>query len=93
MSERSDHPGSRGEDAVLLAAGLVDLAVSRVSPVVDRVCGVLRRSDLAAMADDAQSDLKARGRLAMDRYAAVPPAHMEVLAQRVVARRAAAGDV
>lgn len=29
----------------------------------------------------------ARGRLALDRYAAAPPPHLEVLARHVVARR------
>lgn len=28
----------------------------------------------------------ARGRLALDRYAAVPPAHLEILARHVAAR-------
>lgn len=91
MSKGSDHPGSRGEDAVLLAAGLAELALSRVSPLVGRVRGLLRRSDLVTLAGEADTDLKARGRLALDRYATVPPAHLEILAQRVTARRASDG--
>ncbi|WP_327117693.1 hypothetical protein OHB12_08285 [Nocardia sp. NBC_01730] len=55
--------------------------------------GLLRRSDVVGLAGDAERDLKARGRLALDRYATVPSAHLEILAQRVLARRAASGDV
>jgi hypothetical protein len=93
MSQGSDHPGSRGEDAVLLAAGLTELALSRVGPMVGRIRRLLRRSDLRAMAGEADTDLKARGRLALDRYATVPPAHLEILAQRAAARRAASDGV
>ncbi|MEU7631102.1 hypothetical protein AB0C34_14115 [Nocardia sp. NPDC049220] len=93
MSQRSFQSGSRGENALLLAAGLADVALGRVGPVVGRVWGLLRRSDVVGLAGDAETDLKARGRLALDRYATVPPAHLEILAQRVVAQRAASGDV
>lgn len=78
---------------MLLAAGLADLALSHVGPVVGRVWGLLRRSDLAALAGEADTDLKARGRLALDRYATVPPAHLEILAQRVVERRSSSDGV
>ncbi|MEU6056372.1 polyprenyl synthetase [Streptomyces xanthochromogenes] len=79
------------EQAVLLAAGLADLAVSTVGSALGVVRGLLRRSDTAEMAADAEHDLLARGRLVMDRYAAAPPAHLEVLARHALARRA--GDV
>lgn len=92
MSQRSNHAGSRGEDAVLLAAGLADLALSRVGPVLDRALGFLRRSDLVGLAGDAERDLKARGRLALGRNSPLPPAYLEILAQRVAARRATSGD-
>ncbi|PXX62164.1 hypothetical protein DFR70_10731 [Nocardia tenerifensis] len=72
--------------------GLADSALSRLGPVLDRVRGLLRRSDATSLAGAAGADLKARGRLALDRYATVPPAHLEILAQRVLARRAASGD-
>ncbi|WP_433654642.1 hypothetical protein ACQPW1_28265 [Nocardia sp. CA-128927] len=91
MSQRSNQRGSRGEGAVLLAAGLADLALSRVGPVVDRALGFLRRSDLPGLAGAAESDLKARGRLALDRNALLPPAHLEILAQQVVARENGSG--
>ncbi|MFI7664792.1 hypothetical protein [Nocardia sp. NPDC049526] len=93
MSQNSNHSGGRGADAVLLAAGLADLAMSRVGPAVDRLRGLLRRSDLAGLASEVETDLKARGRLALDRYATVPEAHLEILARQVVARRSASGDV
>ncbi|WP_067813309.1 polyprenyl synthetase [Nocardia inohanensis] len=92
MSQGSNHSGSRGEDAVLLAAGLADLAFSRLVPVVDKAFGLLRRSDLLGMAADAERDLKARGRLALGRNAPVPPAHLELLAKQVLARRAGTDD-
>lgn len=91
MSQSSNQRGSRGTDAVLLAAGLADLALSRVGPVLGRVRGLLRRSDLVGLAGAAESDLKARGRLALDRNALLPPAHLEILAQQVLARRAGSG--
>ncbi|KAA8883825.1 polyprenyl synthetase [Nocardia colli] len=91
MSQRSNQRATRGEDAVLLAAGLADLALSRIGPVLDRAFGLLRRSDLPGLAGAAETDLKARGRLALDRNALVPQAHMELLAQRVVARKSGSG--
>ncbi|WP_328873621.1 polyprenyl synthetase [Streptomyces sp. NBC_00287] len=76
------------ERAVLLAAGVADLAVSTVWSAVGAVRGLLIRSDKAELAADAEQDLMARGRLVLDRYAAVPPAHLEVLARHVMARQA-----
>ncbi len=77
------------EQAVLLAAGLADLAVSTVGTALGTVRGLLRRSDAADLAAAAEDDLMARGRLVLDRYAAVPPAHLEVLARYAMARRTA----
>ncbi|BDM74638.1 hypothetical protein HEK616_81250 (plasmid) [Streptomyces nigrescens] len=79
------------EQAVLLVAGLADLALSTVGSVVGAVRGLLRRSDAAQLAAEAEQDLRARGRLVVDRYTAVPPAHLEVLAQHVLARQARDG--
>lgn len=78
------------EQAVLLVAGLADLAVSAMSSAAGAVQHLLRRSDGPELARDAQQDLMARGRIALDRLAA-PPAHLEVLAQHAIARRAASG--
>ncbi|MEV0173912.1 polyprenyl synthetase [Streptomyces sp. NPDC050803] len=77
------------ERALLLAAGLADLAVSSLGSVVGGLRGLLRRSDAAELAADTEDELRARGRLVLDRYAA-PPAHLEVLARHALARRAAA---
>ncbi|MFF9193806.1 polyprenyl synthetase [Streptomyces sp. NPDC014779] len=79
----------RDEQAVLLVAGLADLAVSTLGSALGTVRGLLRRSDTAQLVGDAEQELLARGRLALDRYATVPPAHLEVLAQHVLRRRGA----
>ena len=86
--------GRRGldEQAVLLAAGLADLAVSTLGTAVGTVRGLLRRSDAGALAAEAEHDLTARGRLVLDRYATVPPAHLEILARHVLARRTSDDD-
>jgi hypothetical protein len=78
-------------DAVLLVAGLADMAVGGLSTVVGGLRGLFRRADLAELADEGQQEIKARGRLALDRFAAASPAHLEVLAQQVKARRGPAG--
>ncbi|MFJ4205727.1 polyprenyl synthetase [Streptomyces sviceus] len=80
------------EQAVLLVAGVADLAVSTLGSALGAVRGLLRRSDVAELAADAEQDLMARGRIALDRYATVPPAHLEILAQHALSRRAV-GDV
>ncbi|MGW5424403.1 polyprenyl synthetase [Streptomyces sp. NPDC003943] len=77
-----------GDDrAVLLVAGLADLAASTLGSALGTVRGLLRRSDTFQLVEDAERELTARGRLALDRYATVPPAHLEVLAQHVLARQ------
>ncbi|MFD7715009.1 polyprenyl synthetase [Streptomyces sp. NPDC059814] len=80
----------RGPDgqAVLLMAGLADLAVSTLGSALGTVRGLLRRSDAAELVAEAERDLTARGRLVLDRYAAVPPAHLETLARRALDRQA-----
>ncbi|MGW2571475.1 polyprenyl synthetase [Streptomyces sp. NPDC001537] len=80
------------EQAVLLVAGLADLAVSTLGSAMGTVRGLLRRSDAAELAAQAEHDLAARGRLVLDRYTAVPPAHLEVLARHALARKSAADD-
>ncbi|MEU0254089.1 polyprenyl synthetase [Streptomyces sp. NPDC006184] len=91
MAGDAGRRGGLDEQAVLLAAGLADLAVSTLMSAAGAVRGLLRRSDTAHLAAQAEQDLRARGRLALDRYAVVPPAHLEVLARHVVARRAGDG--
>ncbi|MFF1724840.1 polyprenyl synthetase [Streptomyces sviceus] len=80
------------EQAVLLVAGVADLAVSTLGSALGTVRALLRRSDVADLAADAEQDLMARGRIALDRYATVAPAHLEILARHAQSRRAA-GDV
>ncbi|MGW2615127.1 polyprenyl synthetase [Streptomyces sp. NPDC001500] len=92
MTRETGRNGRPAEQAVLLAAGLTDLAVSTLGSALGAVRGLLRRSDAAELAAQAEHDLAARGRLALDRYAAVPPAHLEILARRARALRSL-GDV
>jgi hypothetical protein len=73
MTRESGHGGGCDQQAVLLVAGLADLAVSTMGSAVGMVRGLLRRSDAAEL------------------YAAVPPAHLEVLARHALARRAGDG--
>ncbi|MGC0343845.1 polyprenyl synthetase [Streptomyces sp. SLBN-8D4] len=80
------------EQAVLLVAGVADLAMSTLGSALGTVRGLLRRSDVADLAVEAEQDLMARGRIALDRYATVPPAHLEILARHALSRRAL-GDV
>ncbi|WP_121745353.1 polyprenyl synthetase [Streptomyces sp. E2N166] len=92
------HTRQRGsgpdDQAVLLVAGLAHLAVSTIGSAVGGLRGLLGRSDTTDLVREAERDLQARGRLALDRCTNVPPAHLEVLAQHARARRAAdGGDV
>lgn len=89
MTREAGRRGGLDEQAVLVVAGLTDLAVSTLGSAVGAVRGLLRRSDAAELAAQAENDLAARGRLVLDRYAAVPPAHLEVLARHALARKAA----
>ncbi|MER7621787.1 polyprenyl synthetase [Streptomyces sp. NPDC126503] len=86
--------GRRGldEQALLVAAGLADLAVSALGTALGTVRGLLRRSDATELAAQAEQDLAARGRLVLDRYAAAPPAHLEVLARHALAARERTSD-
>ena len=91
MTQEAGRHGGLGGQALLLAAGLADLAVGTVGSALGTVRGLLRRSDAEELAAEAEHELVARGRLVLDRYAAVPPAHLEILARRVLARKAASG--
>ncbi|MEU8764102.1 polyprenyl synthetase [Streptomyces sp. NPDC048659] len=86
MTPEADRREGLDAQAVLLVAGLADLAVDAVGSALGTVRGLLRRSDAAELATEAERDLRARGRLALDRYASAPPPHLEVLARHVVAR-------
>lgn len=88
MSQASGRDGSLDGQALVLAAGVADLALSTLGSALGTVRGLLRRSDTGELAAEARHDLMARGRLVLDRYAAMPPAHLEVLARHAQARRA-----
>jgi hypothetical protein len=88
MTRQSERPGGLEQQAVLLVAGLADLTLSTLGSALGTMRGLLRRSDTAELAAEAERDLIARGRLVIDRYAAVPPAHLEILARHSLARRA-----
>ncbi|MEU7425449.1 polyprenyl synthetase [Streptomyces sp. NPDC040750] len=91
MTQEARRRTGLDEQAVLLVAGVADLAVSTLGTALSTVRGLLRRSDTAELAAQAEHDLMARGRLVLDRYATVPPAHLEVLARHALARRSADG--
>jgi hypothetical protein len=87
VTEVSDGAGDSHErEAVLVVAGVADLALSGIGAAFRGVRGLLRRSDLAELAQDGQEEMKTRGRLALQRYACVPEPHLELLARRVAAR-------
>ncbi|MGW0390606.1 polyprenyl synthetase [Streptomyces sp. NPDC003042] len=92
MTREAGRRGALEERAVLVVAGLADVAVSGLGSVIGAARGLLRRSDMAELVGEAEEDLVARGRLALDRHAGVPPPHLELLARHVKARQAAPGD-
>jgi hypothetical protein len=77
----------RGASAVHLLAGLADLALSQVAQGARKAAALLGRADLKEIVRDGHDDLKARGELALARYANASEPHMETLAKRVVARK------
>ncbi|MEV6795553.1 polyprenyl synthetase [Streptomyces sp. NPDC051320] len=86
MTPAGDGAGDgRGSDAVLVAAGVADLMLSGVGSVLRGARGLLRRSDLAELAQDGQEEMKARGRLALERSVSLGEPHMELLARRCAA--------
>ncbi|MGW5350247.1 polyprenyl synthetase [Streptomyces sp. NPDC004031] len=78
--------------AVLVAAGIADVALGALGAAVGALRDLLGRADGPELAEQAGQDLAARGRLALDRHVYVPPAHLEVLARnsRAAAREEAA---
>ncbi|MDQ1033692.1 hypothetical protein QFZ75_000108 [Streptomyces sp. V3I8] len=91
MTRETGRREGSDSQAVLLVAGLADLTVSTLGSALGTVRGLLRRSDATELAAEAERDLRARGRLVLDRYADSPPAHLEILARHVMARHGAEG--
>ncbi|MEW2811026.1 polyprenyl synthetase [Streptomyces massasporeus] len=91
MTRGAERPENPEQQVVLLVAGLAGLAVSTLGSALGTVRGLLRRSDTAELAAEAEQDLIARGRLVLDQYASAPPAHLEVLARQVMVRQAGDG--
>jgi hypothetical protein len=79
------------EDVVQTVAGLADLAFCQVKRIVSPVSDLVQRSDLRDLTRDGHDDLRARGSLALKRYASAPQPHLDALA-RAAARRAAGTD-
>ncbi|NUS16697.1 MAG: polyprenyl synthetase [Streptomyces sp.] len=79
------------QQAVVLIAGAADLALSSALAAFGAVRGLLRRSDGAELAEQAGQDLSARGRLVLDRFGSVPPAHLELLARHARSARPTGG--
>ncbi|NSC20033.1 polyprenyl synthetase [Streptomyces albus subsp. chlorinus] len=92
-ADQRAHTGgpSQVSDALLLAVGAAELAVSGLATALGRVRELLSRADVPELAADGGEELKARGRLVLDRLA-TGPAHLEVLARQAAARRADSDD-
>ncbi|MFI0937358.1 polyprenyl synthetase [Streptomyces sp. NPDC021020] len=93
MAERSAMRAGLDGQAVLVAAGVADVALGALGAAVGALRDLLGRADGPELAEQAGRDLAARGRLALDRHVHVPPAHLEVLARqsRAAARGAGGG--
>ncbi|MFE6228995.1 MULTISPECIES: hypothetical protein [unclassified Streptomyces] len=95
MTHRTDRGERPDGQALLLAAGVADLVVGAVGTAAGTLRSLLGRADAGDIAQDAAADLRARGRIALDRLTPSGDgtgglAHMEVLAREAAARRAAA---
>ncbi|GAA3707081.1 polyprenyl synthetase [Streptomyces tremellae] len=83
--------GLRSEDVGLLAAGVADLALSTCGAALRTAGGLLGRSDAGDLAAQGRQDLRARGRLPLDRLGVGGEAHLEVLARHARSRGDAEG--
>jgi hypothetical protein len=73
-------------DAVTLLAGAIDLGLEQAENALRRVRDVLRRADLPDLVQGGGQDLRARGELALGRFAPPSEPHMEALARRAATR-------
>ncbi len=94
VTHTTGRSGPGDSDAVLLAAGAADWALGGLAAAVEGARGLLARADARELAEEGRRDLRARGRLALDRLpgATASPAYLEVLARHAVARRAGGGQ-
>ncbi|WEH42341.1 polyprenyl synthetase [Streptomyces sp. AM 2-1-1] len=84
----TSHQGGDGDGGrFLFAAGLADLALTTCTSAWTAARGLLARSDLEDLAAQGKEDLRARGRLALDRVGG-DPAHLEILARHARTRGA-----
>jgi hypothetical protein len=93
MVSEQDSAGSRtasgGREALRLLLGLVDVGLEQAEHAVHAARGLLGRSDLGDLASDVRTDLGARGDAVIGRVAPSAESHMETLARRSQAARAA----
>jgi hypothetical protein len=88
VAHTDDDAGTdRAREPLLVAAGVADLACSRIGAALRGARSLLGRSDLAELARDGRRDLRQRGELALRRYAPTAESHMELLARRAAASR------
>lgn len=80
-SETDRRHGPDYHDAMLIAAGVADVAYSGVRSLLGSARGLLDRSDKSALAGDGTDELRARGHLALARLSPSKPAYLEVLAR------------
>ncbi|MFJ2022004.1 MULTISPECIES: hypothetical protein [Streptomyces] len=72
-------------EAMLLAAGVADVAVSGLGQVLAQGRALLGGGDVVGLAGEGHREIRARGKVVLDRFA-LEPAYLETLARHVAAR-------
>jgi len=80
---------SAAREAARLLAGVAEIGLGAAETALRHARGLLARSDLTELAADLHREVRAHGDVALDRIAPPASAHMEKLARRIVAERAA----
>jgi hypothetical protein len=86
MDPDGDRLTKLAEQAILLAAGVAELALDNAVSAVKGSFRVMRRRDLRELVTESHQDLVARGELALNRHVQTPVPHMELLARYAVAQ-------
>jgi hypothetical protein len=86
MNSDGDRATKVAEQAILLAAGLAELALDNAVSAAKSVFSIMRRRDLREMVTEGHDDLVTRGELALNRHVQTPVPHMELLARHAVAQ-------